>query len=416
MSFESAVFSIEARPDSISAPSSIHKSGRYQSLDALRGIAAMVVVVQHSMMTLPAWSDVVLHGVHRSIFAVILGSPPLDVLWAGDAAVKVFFALSGFVLALMFLRPDPPSYMAFAVKRVCRIYIPYIVVVAIAMLIMTVAESSRKPELSEWFRSSWNHGVTWSLVLDHVLMLGQQKYNFVDNPIWSLVHEMRYSLVFPLVMWAVIRAKWWPLVASSLLASVAAMGALKHVNSNWAVDSLQYAFLFVTGATLAKYRVEVAQRFRNLPTTLRIAIGATSVVLLSAHGLAHAGIALVRAFAFVAPHIGAVLLLMSVIGSAWAQEALERQPCLWIGRVSYSLYLSHVVLLLTLVAVLHRRVSIYAILFALPALALGLAGVLHRWLEQPAIDLGRRLGNGIERTKRPLDHRDVPGAYSVQAS
>jgi peptidoglycan/LPS O-acetylase OafA/YrhL len=369
---------------------------RYRSLDALRGIAALVVVFHHSMMTLPVWSDVVMHGVHNSKLALILGSPPLDVLWAGDAAVKVFFALSGFVLALMFLRPDPPSYAAFAVKRICRIYLPYVAVVAVAMLLMTATAPHPAPGLSEWFTSSWNHGVSWPLIVDHALMLGQKEYNFVDNPIWSLVHEMRYSLIFPMIMWVVLRTGWWPLVAGSFGLSLAAMGALSHVGENTALDSLQYAFLFVTGAALAKYRMEVTAWYRNLPASLRIAVGVTSLVLLSTHGVAHSSIRLVRAFASVAPHIGAVVLLISVLGSKRAQAVLEMKPCVWAGRVSYSLYLSHVVLLLTLVSVFHRFVSIYVILLAMPLLALTLAGVLYRLLEEPAIALGRRLENRID--------------------
>ena len=232
----SEVRSIDTHPRFAPVAAPAQNQMRYRSLDALRGIAALVVVFHHSMMTLPMWSDVVRHGVHNSSLTLILGTPPLDVLWAGDAAVKVFFALSGFVLALMFLRRDPPSYAAFAVKRICRIYLPYIAVVAIAMLLMTVLAPTvlaptataalHPPELSEWFNSSWNHGVSWPLILDHALMLGQNEYNFVDNPIWSLVHEMRYSLIFPMIMWVVVRMGWRPLVIGSLGISRAAMAGL----------------------------------------------------------------------------------------------------------------------------------------------------------------------------------------------
>src|SRR5260221_3572451 len=228
----------------------------------------MIVVFHPSLMTLPAWSDSVLHGARRSTLTVIFGAPPLSVLWAGDAAVKVLFGLSGFVLALMFVRPDPPSYAAFAVKRVCRIYLPYIGVVAIAMMIMTIVAPHPKPELSEWFNSSWNRRVTWSLVLDHAFMLGQRQYNFVDNPIWSLVHEMRYSLLFPMIMWAVVRTGWRVLIAASLMVSLGAMGLLSHVADHWAVDSLQYAFLFVSRATLSRRRSETAAWFRALRPAL----------------------------------------------------------------------------------------------------------------------------------------------------
>jgi peptidoglycan/LPS O-acetylase OafA/YrhL len=389
---------VETHPGPLAPASPAHSQARYRSLDALRGIAAMVVVIHHSMMTLPAWSDSVLHGARSSTLTIILGTPPLSVLWAGDAAVKVFFALSGFVLALMFLRPDPPSYVAFAAKRVCRIYLPYIAVVAMAMLIMSAIAPHPKPELSEWFNSSWNRRVTWSLILDHALMLGQQQYNFVDNPIWSLVHEMRYSLLFPMIMWAVLRMGWRVLIAASLMVSLGAMGLLSHVADHWAwaVDSLQYAFLFVTGATLAKYRNETVAWFRTLPPALRSAIGVTALLLLGTHGLVHSRVQIVRVLSSVAPQFGAILLLIGVIGSSRAQTALETKPCLWAGRVSYSLYLSHLVLLLTLVSLLYRFVPVYVILLAMPPLALALAGVLYWLLEQPAMSLGRRLERRVD--------------------
>ena len=377
------------------APASpVQRPPRYHSLDALRGIAALVVVLHHTLLTLPLWSALGMHGVHRSAITLLFAIPPLSLLWAGHEAVAVFFALSGFVLALMFLGPGPPDYLSFAVRRVCRIYIPYIVVMAIAMLLMTVVPH-HTPELSEWFNASWNHAVTRPLILDHALMLGQPQYNFVDNPIWSLVHEMRYSLIFPLIMWLVLRLDWRLLAFGSLLVSVAAMGVLRHVSNNWAIDSLQYAFLFVTGATLAKYRIETAAWFSSQPPGVRVAIGITSLVLLGIHSLGFSDRLLVRAFAGVAPQIGALLLLIAVIGSGQVQRLLELKPCLWAGRVSYSLYLSHLVLLLTLVSLLHSFVSIYVILIALPGLALVLAGILNRLVEQPAINLGRLLGNKI---------------------
>ena len=371
---------------------------RYKSLDALRGIAATVVVLHHCLVTLPPWSDVMLHGVHNSILTVILGYPPLDLIWAGNAAVKVFFALSGFVLALMLLRPHPPSYAAFIAQRVCRIYLPYIVVGAAAMLLMTVTAPHHTPELSEWVNvTSWNHEVSGALILDHALMLGQQQFNFVDNPVWSLVHEMRYSLVFPLIMWLVMRVNWRPLVAASFLISVVAIGALSRTGNHSVVRSMQYAFLFVAGAELAKHREETAAWFRSLARARRIGLGAIGLLLLSMHGLDHIRIHALRSFAYIAPDLGAVLLLIAVLGSPRAQAWLEAKPCLWLGRVSYSLYLSHLVVLLTLVSTLHRFVSIYAILLVLPPLALVVAGVLYRVLEAPSIALGHRLAARIER-------------------
>jgi len=364
------------------------KPKRHESLDALRGIAAAVVVLGHCLMTFPMWSDVVLHGRHPTMLTLILGYPPVSLLWAGDAAVKVFFVLSGFVLALIFLRPKTPSYAAFCVKRICRIYLPYAAVVAAALLIMTALAPLGAPRLSEWFQGSWNHSLSPGLVWDHALMLGQTKYNFVDNPIWSLVHEMRYSLVFPLIMWLVIRADWRIMVGGSLAVSLAAMWALARSGDFWLFDSAQYAFLFVAGAVIAKYRIETERWIRNLGSAVKASLAVAAILLLSAHAISHAGSHAVRQLASVAPHFGAVLLLILVIGSPGAQKLLEKKPCLSVGRVSYSLYLSHLVVLLALIYLLHRWLPVYLILIGVPPLALVVAYALFRWLERPAIGLG----------------------------
>jgi len=376
------------------------KPKRYDSLDALRGIAAAVVVLGHCLMTFPVWSDVVLHGRHATLPTVLLGYPPLSLLWAGDAAVKVFFVLSGFVLGLVLLRPQPPGYAAFCAKRVCRIYLPYAAVVAAAMLVMTALSARPAPELSEWFQASWNHPVSGALIRDHALMLGQARLNFVDNPIWSLVHEMRYSLVFPLIMWAVTRADWRKTLAVSLAVSVAAMFALNRAGNFWLIDSAQYAFLFVAGAVIAKHRLECERRIRDLRPAFRMSLLAAAVLLLSGHSVSHAASHAVRQAASIAPHFGAVLLLLLVIGSGQARRMLERKPCLFVGRVSYSLYLSHLVVLLALVHLLHGWLPVWLIVICLPPLALAVAYVLYRFLELPAIALGQRIERRIDSSRR----------------
>jgi peptidoglycan/LPS O-acetylase OafA/YrhL len=369
-------------------------------LDAVRGIAALVVLIYHCLLTLPIWSDVVLHGTYRTKLAAVLGRPPLSLPWDGSAAVDVFFALSGFVLALMFLRPDPPSYGAFVTKRICRIYLPYIAVVSIAMVLMTATAPHQTPELSEWFRYSWRGPVSIGLILDHALMLGRPKFNFVDNPIWSLVHEMRYSLLFPLIMRLVNRFSWLPVLACSLVSSAAAIWAFSRIDYNPAVDSLQYAFLFVAGAVLAAHRDAVKSWFRKRSPALRLVLLIVSLLLLSRAG-ARSPFALVRNLLIAGPEIGSVLLLSTVIGSARMHTALENKPLLWLGRISYSLYLSHVVLLMTLGNLLHRIVPISWILIAMFPLALILADALYRFLERPSIGLGHRLANRIEVRRLP---------------
>jgi peptidoglycan/LPS O-acetylase OafA/YrhL len=365
----------------------VYSHPRYESLDAVRGIAAFIVVIYHCLLTLPVWSDVALHQVYRTKLAAVGASLPFSLLWDGPAAVYVFFALSGFVLGLMFVRPDPPGYPAFVTKRICRIYLPYIAVIAVAILLMTLTGPRATPELSEWLHTSWNQPVTWPMIWNHALMFGN--LGIVDNPIWSLAVEMHYSLAFPLIMIVVIGANRL-VTAELLLLSAVPILLPADILAIPGVNDLPFAFPFVAGAVLAKYRVPVTEWFQRLPSPSRIALGVLSLACLDPAG-SQSQLWLPRVLAAARLDLGSILLLAGVIGSAKVHTVLAKKPLLWLGRVSYSLYLSHVVLLLTLISLLHGILPIKWILLATPPLALLLADLLYRVLERPAIALGYTL-------------------------
>ena len=88
---------------------------------------------------------------------------------------------------------------------------------------------------------------------------------------------------------------------------------------------------------------------------------------------------------------------------------MENKPCLRVGRVSYGLYLSHLVVLMTLISTMHRFVPIYAILVVFPPLALVVAGVLYRFLEAPATALGQNLAARIESEGGSIAERPAQG-------
>lgn len=88
---------------------------RLISLDAVRGIASLIVVFSHCYLTIPEEP--------RSRFeAGLLWPKLLFLLHNGDGAVMIFFVLSGYVLALPFFRGTQPTYARYVLKRLCRIY------------------------------------------------------------------------------------------------------------------------------------------------------------------------------------------------------------------------------------------------------------------------------------------------------
>ena len=71
------------------------------------------------------------------------------------------------------------------------------------------------------------------------------------------------------------------------------------------------------------------------------------------------------------------------------QRLLRRAPLLWLGRVSYSLYLVHVPLLVASVVLLHGAVPLWASLLLGAAVSLPAAEAMHRLVEAPSRDLAR---------------------------
>ena len=246
----------------------IQEPARFDTLDSLRGIASLIVVFAHCCMTLPKFSDYGLHYIQPAadwndplIFLLI--RTPLRVLWLGRGPVALFFVLSGFVLSLPWLRGRPPAYPVFAIRRICRIYLPYISAVAIAILCATLLAPYRPVGQSEWFqKTNWVEPFTLAVAVSHLLMLGT--HDTFNNVIWSLIHEMRISLIFPLLILPLLRWRIGGALCLILTLIVSVMMITRVAGSSIALQeigaSLQYSVLFVMGAATAQYASPITAR------------------------------------------------------------------------------------------------------------------------------------------------------------
>src|SRR5258705_2181071 len=95
---------------------------RLRSLDSLRGVAAILVVLHHWVFIF--WGDHLPYR-HPQDIRQVATDAWFHFCTFGPAAVQVFFALSGFVLTLALMR-DEDTYAVFILKRVIRIYPPYL--------------------------------------------------------------------------------------------------------------------------------------------------------------------------------------------------------------------------------------------------------------------------------------------------
>ena len=72
------------------------------------------------------------------------------------------------------------------------------------------------------------------------------------------------------------------------------------------------------------------------------------------------------------------------------RQFLRRAPLVWLGHVSYSLYLVHAPVLAASVVLLHQALPIWACILVGAVAALPAAEVFHRLVEAPCRDLARR--------------------------
>ena len=197
------------------APAAPSLAAPMRALDSLRGLAALAVVFTHLLSMGPELGP----ELER-----LLGATPLRAVHTGRAPVVFFFVLSGYVLALSLLRPDAPGPFGFALRRALRLMPPVVAAVLLSAGLRALFYAGPLPVELGWdARLLWSEPVEASTLLRQALLLGADHRFTLDIPLWSLVHEWRLSLAFPLVL--LFRRRPALLLAAALALHAAAIGA-----------------------------------------------------------------------------------------------------------------------------------------------------------------------------------------------
>jgi peptidoglycan/LPS O-acetylase OafA/YrhL len=367
-------------------------------LDSLRGLAAMSVLLLHFLegwlQTSPP------HYVYYFLYIPLLTS--------GNAAVMMFFVLSGFVLTLPQMAPKPASYPAYAVRRICRIYLPYLAALALALLGCWRFHGLQL--YGDRFRITWREAPSISGIVQHIAFLGRYDVYAYNTPIWSLVHEMRISLIFPLLCLVSLRMRAWMafLVALSLQAAARLMdrfsgpytgGGYPGVPSIFWSLTVSFCGIFIVGSILARYRTQIVASLTRLPSWILAVALVVSIGLYQYNAALH-----IPRFLrdFVAGLGAAYFIMLALVPGGGLSRFLRLKPLRWLGKVSYSLYLVHMPILMTLAILLYKKAPPGPMLVPFVAISLFAAAIFHRWVEVPSMRLGRVLAHRIDgRAKAP---------------
>ncbi|WP_067932643.1 acyltransferase family protein [Alicyclobacillus kakegawensis] len=373
---------------------------RIAVLDALRGLAALTVVLEHCLISLPAFNRANGYRASGKTWVDVFTYTPLHLIWDGHEAVIFFFLLSGFVLTLPFLAGRRLPYPGYLVKRFCRLYIPYVVVVLLSWALLALGfanqpVAAKENGMSSWFEDIWSHPVTPMVLFHYLLMTGKDTHN-LDVSSWSLVHEMRISIVFPLLVFALRRL---PTILSAPLCA-----GLIVVASAWYDTipcrfgaTLYYMGFFAFGVLLAKHRQAVRDFIQDLSRKTKAALLIAALLIYNVDwfpavhnwfGERRPGIDMVIGAA-------AALVIALATGSRQMKVWIGKRPLVWLGNISFSLYLIHPVVLSGCVYALDGLLPHRWIILLVPPVSIVAAYVMYRLVEWPSIRLGHQFAAAI---------------------
>jgi peptidoglycan/LPS O-acetylase OafA/YrhL len=288
------------------------------ALTSLRGLLALWVVVFHF------WNDL------TTLFPLLLPLSPLAT--RGDFAVPGFFILSGFVLSRNhggeFERLERGPILRFLALRVARIY-PVHFATLIAVLVMVVVARKLGFQLDDAGYSLRLFGLNLFLVQSWLPGI-ELSWNF---PSWSISSEWFAYLLFPVFAWLGLRSLTSPARTSLTFMALGAVDVAVYLGwTSWPFRMLAIvipAFLAgMCGDRLTSgVQVNEGQR-RAWAEVCAIAIVLACFVQRQA-ALATQLIAL------------QALVVCLAAGQLLARRLWEAKPLVYLGTISYSLYMTH---------------------------------------------------------------------------
>jgi peptidoglycan/LPS O-acetylase OafA/YrhL len=327
---------------------------RIWGLDILRGLAAVAVLAFH----------------YTTRFGIVFGhpaAPPFSVPW-GEHGVEVFFVISGFAIELSL--ESRRTAGDFLMSRALRLYPTFWAALAVTFTVVGVFG------LPERVATSRDAVLNVSMI---PASLGAQA---VDAVYWTLERELRfYGLVLLLLSFGL---RWYSVHALLVTVAVQTVGAVSHSVPHWISDVLNanWAHLFACGALLARLH-----RSPRWTTFGFLAACLLSSRLIGRVPFAHATVA-----------VALVWIATRPFGAAWMR------PLIFLGKISYPLYLSHQYVGYVVMRALYGRGAPPSVAIASAcAVGLAIATALHFLVERRCVELLRRpLARPHERAKECL--------------
>lgn len=353
-------------------------------IDYLRGLAALGVALFHVRVDLwVGWRAIQAHPEAYSLLERLLAwvAAPATILGQG---VMLFFVISGFCIHFPAATGKPQDWRVYAVRRALRIFPPYLAAVLLTVVV-------------EWILVYYFHqpASPATLVWKSFFMLqnyGDVSGQLMSNPsLWSLPVEVELYLVYPFLLWLMMKFKlrwaWGVTTIFSLAGLLAWYWGWKSATDNFA----KYWVLWFAGAWLAQtWRTNTlpawTQKHKFCLILFLLAASTGSWLLLTAP---------VLHFVWGAAYFLLVWGALAATKNGLKIPVILACGLLGLGKISYSLYLIHFPVFRLMGACYEKASGHKPANFLIPLAALGIvtgiAWVFYKVIEEPSHRLARSL-------------------------
>lgn len=343
---------------------------RFSTLDGMRGIAALAVMLHHFTQ-------------HTS-FRAFSGS---------SLAVDLFFCLSGFVIAHSYLNrlKETISFGGFMLRRAVRLYPMFLCGLGLGSLSLLLKVANLQSSLNAYqaIQAILLNALCLPYISDFYIQVGNSKIASAlfptNDATWSLFFELTINVVFGAIA---SRARRWHFAALSLLGAIGLVIYVKLTwdsSPGWSAHNVvagvpRVMFGFFAGVSLCL----IFERTRSvIPAVNPLYLAALVIAILSTRWTSQIWLAFVL---FLVPAIVAM-------GSVSApRTAIAGRVFEYLGWISYPVYCIHfpVYSIYTLLTG-NADHGVIAALVCTPV-AVTLAHLLGKWIDEPArASLSQRL-------------------------
>jgi peptidoglycan/LPS O-acetylase OafA/YrhL len=366
-------------------------------LDGLRGIAAINVMIMHFFIILiPAiiYSDRM--PSHLGNLERIFSITPLGLIGAGNFSVCIFFVLSGYVLTQKYFRTkDKKIIISGAVRRYIRLFVPVLAATVLSFSLASIGAFHYYIE-TVMISGNNNYDSYWTFTPDIVdaikqavwgsFFTGSDTYNPV---LWTMTVEFYGSmLVFALaLLFGVQRKRWTFYLAAAVFffnsyyfAFIIGMGLADIFNSKTSVfktdNKMILSVILFSGLFLGSYPVG-------------------TVTNDSLYGFLNNGLFDIPKLTY---HIlGAVMIMYVLLNSQWLQKVFSSPVPVFLGKISYSLYLIHFLIIssftcalfLVLYPILPYWIAVLISCFLSMLLIIPLSYLFYKYIDMVGVGLSK---------------------------